>query len=446
MRFTRTLWLPLALALACAAPCLAGSISGKVVPATSDALVCLLSHKDGGEVARTDLDKGGRFAFRGIAAGAYDIEVTAEVYVTYKTTTPITVTKNSSSGDHIIGLTRGALVKGKIAPAGVVPRIELKGDKARYYAIYDPDTGFYRTEERLPSGKYYFSATAEGYAAIEKDIKLIAPKTTILDLVFVRTGSISGKISPVPAEGAVIAVNTDRRIPLESGEIHSDGSYRVEKLPPGTYDLIILAKGYERVIGWGPVPGPDTLTDKDKRDIEAIFARGDKAWADKDVDTLMALIPDKERTNAQRRKLWTERLHSVKSYYNERTFDFIVGQTGKSAVAVERVRRKLVYADDPKGAAHEDKAHLRVTLAFETGAWRITDILTLESRPEWNIPLNTRTEAFLVGPFPGEVADIQDPKPMPWRYSGDSRILSIKVESEGESRGHDFTLTPLAKP
>lgn len=442
MRFVQTHYLILVLVLCCSVPGGAATMRGKVVPAVPETLVCLESSKDGGEVARAWASKNGSFTLKGIKPGTYEFDVIADGYAEYKA--PVKVTAQGSGG-LVVKLIRGAVLKGKISPVVPDERIELTLAKDRVYLDLDTDTGAYTTEVGLPSGTYQMRVTAKGYAPIEREVKLIAPKTTVLDLMLVKTGSISGRVSPAPSEGAVIAVNTERRIPLETGKIRADGSYKVEDLPAGTYDLIILAKGYERAIGWGPVPGPDTLTDKDRRDIEAIFTKADKAWADKDVDTLMALIPDKERTDAQRRELWTRMFNAVKSYSSERTFDFVVGQTGKSAIAVERVRRKLVYVDGPKDATHEDKTHLRVTLAFESGAWRITDILTLESRPEWNIPLNTRTEAFLVGAFPGEVPDALKEQPVQWRYSGDSRILSIIVEPSAESKGHDFALTPLVK-
>jgi hypothetical protein len=360
------------------------------------------------------------------------------------------------SSGHILKLTPGVVLKGRITPADVDPRIELRDSKGRYGADYDQNTGFYKTQEGLPSGAYHVSATAKGYAPIEKDIQLTASKTTILDLHFVRTGSISGKISPAPSQGAVVAVNIDGRRPMESVEIRAGGSYKIDDLPAGTYDLIIGAKGYERAIGWGPVPGPDTLTDKDKHDIEAIFARFDKAWADKDADLVMALMPGKDKeSDAQQRKFLTETFRSMVSYSTKRRIDFIVGQTGKTAVVVERLHRKLASKDGSKVTTSDTLSHARWTLAFESGAWRITD--AAGCRPEDcsdgfteddDGPRNIRTENTFgfVAPFPGEVADMQDAKPMPWRYSGDYRILSIKVESGGESKGHDFTLTPLAKP
>jgi len=433
-----------------------------VVPAGVDAVVWLCDKKIEDKAAQTaDVDKAGRFVFKGVGAGTYSLEVYADGYITGKTTTPITVAKNSVSGNHIIQLTRGAVLKGKIAPTGVDPNIEIKGDEVRCSAYYDSDTGFYKTDEGLPSGEYRITATAKGYAPIDKTIKLTAPNTAILDITFVRTGSISGKISPAPLEGGIIAKNGHE--PVKDAQIQRDGSYKIENLPAGTYDLVIMAKGYERVVGFGPVPGPDTLTDQEKKDIEATFAKSDKAWKDKDVDTVVAMLPPNEKSSdAQEKKSFGMLFNMLVSFSATRHIDFMVGQTGKSAVVVERVHRKMVLKQGDKEVTRDELAHAHVFFAFQSGNWQITETYTSDPRDytkgfkdEDDVPCNVFTDIdyghAIVAPMKGEPGysleyNPETFKPMPWRYSGDARIVSIKVESGAESRGHDFTLTPLAKP
>jgi len=230
MRFTRTLRLPLALVLALAAPCVAATISGTVTPVGNNAEVLLFGKDEDPAAQVVEPDKLGGLCSKGCAT-----EHTLSKFM--QTATLITSQRHQSSSPRTASaatisskLVPGATLKGKITPVGIDPHIELRGDEESYSAYYDSDTGYYKTDKWLPTGDYHLTATAKSYAPIEKTVKLTAPKTTVVDISFLRTGSISGKISPAPLEGGIIAKKGHE--PVGDTKIQRDGSYKVETSLP----------------------------------------------------------------------------------------------------------------------------------------------------------------------------------------------------------------------
>lgn len=443
-RFFRLLAAQAAIYLACMAPCSVGSVTGRVIP--PDATVRLIG-TTGEPSVSTRPDAKGRFGFYKVGTGTYEITASRQGYIFSRGPKPITVTEKSSSGGHLIKLVRGAMLRGHLTPHPAAAVVTVDNS----CLTYDSSTGEYETDDGLPTGRYELTVRAGGYVPFAKTIDLIAGKTSVVDIHMERTGSISGKLSPAPLAGSVGAKNTASNV-FEgyAGEISPDGSYKIDGLRAGTYDLSIMAKGYERVMGWGPSAGNNSLTEKEKAEIRNVFDGYDQAWAAKDADAVLAMLP----SDAEEKDSIAKLVKSTVGYATTRRFDYIGGQSGKSAVVIMKIRRKLTTSYDGKQETKDEIYHARQELAFRSGTWRVesadTSVPTFYSQPfteDYDVPRNVGGDyaSFaIVAPMEGEPGfGSKDRSSVAWRYTADPRIVGIKVEAGVESKGHDFALIPL---
>ncbi len=135
-----------------------------------------------------------------------------------------------------------------------MPNVRVTVRNARGDFSRDSQTnirGFFRFI-RLPADNYYVEAEVPGSRWIKFFPKMTGTKSIEIDLdVDTEPGSISGMVTndsdnKKPVENLKITL-VDKMDPENKREIpvHSDGSYKIEDLLQGEYDLIFEAPGYK---------------------------------------------------------------------------------------------------------------------------------------------------------------------------------------------------------
>ncbi len=423
------------------------TITGKIVPAGLDASVYLCD--SAGEMLESEssgsieyhyvtVKPDGSFKLGNLPPGGYKLRVECDGYISAQPNELITLGKNSVSGGHVIRLQRGAILTGKITPSGLRVDFRIDAKSGKEYRA-SQQQGEYRSDEALPSGDYTVMADANGYALFTASVKLLAPKTTRLDIHLQPTGSISGKITPSPVRGVVVARDRSGFCPDGSpgpfAEIGKDGTYRITDLPAGTYDLAVAAEGFERVVAIGPMPKPDTLTEAERQTIKAVFKEIEKDHARKDFAALSSHISKTYNLDAEQ-----EIFKYVETTSIDYQVDYVAGQTGKTAVAACRVRQQCTPkpgTQTPGIPGNVDETWEGLYhFAYESGSWKITGM-------NCGHPEDAKTaDQFLVWylhPLPDEKTAVK------WRFSGDPQITGIEVKPGAENKGHDCALTPVSQ-
>ena len=103
--------------------------------------------------------------------------------------------------------------------------------------------------ENVPAGIYILNVNAEGYDDYSQSIEVIAEADTVVDVVLL-SGGISGIVKESESESTFIAGATVT-VTLSGGDIfnsststNESGEFVIEQLPVGSYDLTVLAGGY----------------------------------------------------------------------------------------------------------------------------------------------------------------------------------------------------------
>jgi len=105
----------------------------------------------------------------------------------------------------------------------------------------------------VPAGTYALNLVADGYDNYSESIEVTAGANTPVDVVFLveEPGGISGSVvvlgTTTAIEGAMVTVTLaggSTYIFGSSTETNGAGSFLIEQLPVGTYDLTVSAEGY----------------------------------------------------------------------------------------------------------------------------------------------------------------------------------------------------------
>ena len=105
----------------------------------------------------------------------------------------------------------------------------------------------------VPAGTYALNVVADGYDNYSESIEVTAGANTPVDVVFLveEPGGISGSVvvsgTTTAIEGAMVTVTLaggSTYIFGSSTETNGAGSFLIEQLPVGTYDLAVSAEGY----------------------------------------------------------------------------------------------------------------------------------------------------------------------------------------------------------
>ncbi|MDO8585888.1 MAG: hypothetical protein Q7T82_02505 [Armatimonadota bacterium] len=254
-------------------------------------------------------------------------------------------------------------------------------------------------------------------------------------------GGISGRISPATV-GEVVALTTKERKASGNASIGADGSYTLAGLPAGTYDLVFIAAGHERLIGLGYLPSPDTLKPEERQAIRDVFAKYESALAGKNVDAALSCFSRNHVSDSgtpdypELRSFFTEVFAKLDKWSSTRSIEMIAGESGKSAAVVSHTKDTMQMKPEVKtkdGSQNLLREHDALSrLAFEDGSWKVVS----SESPDGCVGCDGGM-SLVVRPMPGEPAKVK------WRYTNDPAISGIRVAAGAESKGHDVTLTPL---
>ena len=247
---------------------------------------------------RGETDFEGRFGFKGLSAGDYDVTVSKSGYTR-------SVSNGVKAGEGTapleVVLSPGASIAGRLVQPNGLPvtgysitaraasaasgSTMILGPRANNFTQVDPDGGFL-LEGLTPGTAYDLSIFGAGeFRGDPKKKGVVAPAADV-EIEVANRGRIAGRVldaasgAPVsefeasytPARGGggmVIRMGTtgenDRRTPFSSPE----GAFSFEDVPPGSFDVAVWAKTYQeaRTGGVAVVAG-------ETKNIEVKAARG----------------------------------------------------------------------------------------------------------------------------------------------------------------------------
>ncbi|MCR6704531.1 MAG: carboxypeptidase-like regulatory domain-containing protein [Cellulomonas sp.] len=231
---------------------LAGTVtnaSGKAVPGVAVYAV------RGDSVTSTMTSTKGRYEFRGLKAGTYEVEYSgasgsSTTAAKYRTTS--TTAKVSSGTTRTVNRTLavGASIKATVAHAGTglisVTAVDASGKTVGQTSSYRTGAGEEKvTLQGLPKGTYTLAVVDEGrHRYVTKTVKAktgawvsagtLKPAKRTVTL----TGTVAGATS-----GSVMALGPGSRIQVDDSDISTTGRYELTNLVPGTYDVDVVVFG-----------------------------------------------------------------------------------------------------------------------------------------------------------------------------------------------------------
>ena len=247
---------------------------------------------------RGETDFEGRFGFKGLSAGDYDVTVSKSGY-TRSVSNGVKAGEGSAPLEVV--LNPGASIAGRLVQPSGLPVTGysvtarpasagsntgmILGPRANNFAQVDPDGGFL-LEGLTPGTAYDLSIFGAGEFRGEPKKKGVVAPAADVEIEVAARGRIAGRVvdaasgAPVtefeaayaPARGGggiVVRMGTggenDRRTPFSS----PDGAFAFEDVPPGNFDVTVWAKTYQEArTGGVAVAAGETKT------IEVKAARG----------------------------------------------------------------------------------------------------------------------------------------------------------------------------
>lgn len=227
----------------------------------------------------TDTDTDGNFGASGLAAGSYRVSIVKSGFVQLA---PATIDIQAPSETLTITMQRGAVITGRVlyesglpaADAAVslsespsVPPTLIKTDDRGVFRFHTLKPGEYIL--RAP-GVYYPNAPDESQAqplrvAVGEmtDVQLVMPAaaaafnaperpTLSADEMAKGAGIITGRIidaeTHAPIEGAMVVAALKTATPIRHVRSADDGTFVLDKLPAGSYQIAATAFGYARSV------------------------------------------------------------------------------------------------------------------------------------------------------------------------------------------------------
>lgn len=213
------------------------SVSGQVTTGAgtgvADVLITATDANGNGRSATTDAN--GNYTLQGLAEGSYDL--TAEGTNTHSTKLQPTLTGNL--GNQNFTLVSGATVEGRLVNANAQPIpwafVTLSQGGQSVAAGQSNAQGDFRIEGLAP-GTYDYTTTAQGHLAQQGTFTVTTTNT--LDLTVAKAGTITGVVTSSlgAVGGAAINVWQGNEL-VATTTAQADGSYFVDDLPLGTYDV-----------------------------------------------------------------------------------------------------------------------------------------------------------------------------------------------------------------
>ena len=246
----------------------------------------------------SDTDFEGKFEFKGLSAGDYDVAVTKAGF----TRNTMTAVKAGDGGSPLeVVLSPGATLSGRLvqpngqtvtgytvnarpASPGQTSSSTMLGGRNAFNAQVDAD-GSFLLDGLVPGSAYDISIFGPGeFRGDPKKKGVVAPAADV-DIEVAGRGRIAGRVldaatgAPVtdfeaaytPARGGGMVVvfrgpgDNERRTPFSS----PDGSFSFEEVPPGNFDVTVWARTYQQAR-----TGGITVAAGETKTVEVKAARG----------------------------------------------------------------------------------------------------------------------------------------------------------------------------
>jgi protocatechuate 3,4-dioxygenase beta subunit len=197
-------------------------------------------------------DSGGRWEFSNVAPDEYRLSATHDSYAPSETK-DVSVKPDADMRDVVLFLVGGARVKGTVRDneGKPIPSLEVHVVGQGVFKEARTDSSGAYALEHLAAGSCTISIEQEErekkFAGMSKQLELAPGDDVLLDFTLQKGFSVSGRVvrDGKPAGGVLVVCSRE-----ESGEgvsatgkSGSDGSYRVDGLVPGSYEVTLFTDG-----------------------------------------------------------------------------------------------------------------------------------------------------------------------------------------------------------
>lgn len=222
-----------------------GTLSGSVTDASSGESLAGASVTAGTFI--TTSDSSGNYSLKGIEEGTYILAVSAAGYFNFSTSVSVTSGDTTTVNASLSKIPVNGNITGKVSDSSggnaIIGATVSDGTRT---SLTDATGSF--TLSNIPEGTCNVTAAATGYQSITATFSVVAGVTDKLDFSLtktVTTGTITGKVtdksSGFPIAQATVSDGTRTSL---TGE---DGSYILNDVPSGTYNVTASATGYEGI-------------------------------------------------------------------------------------------------------------------------------------------------------------------------------------------------------
>lgn len=203
-------------------------------------------------------DAGGNFYLEGLVEGTYTVRASAKGFVTqYKRDVPLDADKG---GEVVFKLVPGGRLAGVLrSPAGqVLPRglVFAYRDEKRLGMTYSDAEGRYELSGVSAGELELFARSRDYKLTVRTQATVEAGKLTPIDLVLSKGGRIVGTVTDEagqPLEGVTVRARAKGAGEISRRDVTDEaGSYAIENLYPGTYEVGVLPR--RRRGSWGAAP------------------------------------------------------------------------------------------------------------------------------------------------------------------------------------------------
>lgn len=223
---------------------------------------------------QTETDYAGKFGFKGLSAGEYDMTVSRNGYAI----TLLSAIKAADGGSPLeVVLNPGVSIAGRLVqasghpvtgyqvaarPSTPGPGAAMMAGRNNTFVPADPDGGF-QIEGLIPGTAYDLSIFGPGEFRGDAKLKNVVAPISDVEIEVATRGRLTGRVvdaatgapltefeatyTPARMGGGMVVMfrgagETDRRTPFSS----SEGAFSFDDVPPGNWDVSVWAKTYRQ--------------------------------------------------------------------------------------------------------------------------------------------------------------------------------------------------------
>ncbi len=223
-----------------------GSITGVVTRADNGSPLAGASVSTVPATSTVTTNATGQFTITGVAAGSYQVIVTATGYISASSNVTVTAGQVTTANFPLTSNTQGSI-------AGVVTRqgtsqllagVSISTTPATSTTVTDAN-GHYQLNSVAP-GSYRVNASLTGYVAGYVDVTVTAGQQATGPIpLTLAPGSISGTILNATTNDPIAGVTVTTNPSTSSVVTDAGGQYFIDNVPAGDYDVTANAGGYE---------------------------------------------------------------------------------------------------------------------------------------------------------------------------------------------------------